>query len=208
MELYSRGINNKITKGVAIFFWILVVLYPNPCRLAASVYRLSNPPVSRTETAWLAEQLRDSAPEEVREIVYSILPYNFDWEVYHMPWYFPTLEEALQKGTGDCKARYILFASLLEELEIPYQKKISFTHIWAAYEGMPETLIENEREVLFTVDKKGHRTFNIPRADIKRSWHSFYRGFWEVMPIEKKILLMAGFPIVSGLFDISRRRKV
>ncbi|MDY6826890.1 MAG: hypothetical protein SVV67_06910 [Bacillota bacterium] len=73
---------------------------------------------------------------------------------------------------------------------------------------MPETLIENDREVLFAVDKENRCTFNIPRVNIKRSWRSFYRGFWEVIPAEKKFLLIACFPIVNSLVDISRRRNV
>lgn len=81
---------------MAIIFWVLIVLYPN-FHLTASVYRLSNPPVSRIEAALLAEQLQEKTPEEIRALVYTTLPYNFDWAVYNMPWYFPILEEALQK---------------------------------------------------------------------------------------------------------------
>lgn len=124
---------------IMLALWFLLVLYPNPRHLAASVYRLKNPPLMPYHVVEIAEQLQDNSPDEIQAFVYSQLPYQYDWEVYNMPWYFPTLDEVLQNGRGDCKARFLLFASLMEELEIPYYKNISLTHIWVDYEGKRET---------------------------------------------------------------------
>lgn len=196
-------LNKKSQKRTALIItmlaaWFLLVLYPNPGRLAASIYRMKNPPVTPLLVSDIAEQIESSSPSEIKAYVYSELPYRFDWEVYNMPWYSPTLEEALEKGSGDCKARFLLFASLLEEKNIPYQKKVSLTHIWVSYDGKPENALENDREAVFIVDENGRLILSMPRPDLQRSWRSFYRGFWEVMPGARKALLLAGFPFVFG----------
>lgn len=185
---------------IMLALWFLLVLYPNPRHLAASVYRLKNPPLMPYHVVEIAEQLQDNSPDEIQAFVYSQLPYQYDWEVYNMPWYFPTLDEVLQNGRGDCKARFLLFASLMEELEIPYYKNISLTHIWVDYEGKRENTLENTSESMLVIDSSGQVRLTMPSPDLKRSGQSFYRGFWEVMPTSKKCHLAAGFPVIFGFF--------
>ncbi len=196
----TKNIRSLAIKLILLSLWVLLVLYPNPGNLAASIYRLKNPPVQREIVTAKAEQLVDYSPCEVKAFVYSALPYRFDWEIYNMPWYFPTLEEALQKKHGDCKARYLLFASLLEELEIPYEKNLSLTHIWVGYEGKPENALENASESIIVVDASGRFKISMPQPDLARSWRNFYHGFWEAMPAHKKYLLLTGIPAVFGPF--------
>lgn len=185
---------------IMLALWFLLVLYPNPRHLAASVYRLKNPPLMPIHVTEIARQLQGNSPDEIQAFVYNQLPYRYDWEVYNMPWYFPTLEEAMQNGKGDCKARYLLFASLMEELDMPYYKNISLTHIWVGYEGKQESALENINESMVVVDGNGQVRLTMPRPDLRRSGQSFYRGFWEVMPASKKYLLAAGFPFTFGFF--------
>lgn len=181
--------------------WVLLVFYPNPGNLTNSIYRLYNPPVMPYAVTDIAKTLEYNSPCEIKEFVYGEIPYRFDWETYNMPWYFPTLEEALYKGSGDCKARFLLFASILEELEIPYTKNISLTHIWVDYEGKPENTLENYAESLIIVDREGRINFSLPRPDLHRSMQNFYRGFWKTMPADKKLLLLAGFSLTVVFFN-------
>ncbi|MDW7739831.1 MAG: transglutaminase domain-containing protein [Bacillota bacterium] len=185
-------------------FWFLIVLYPNPKNLALSIQRLKNPPVNPFEVTDLALELYDHTPGEIKDFVYSRLPYSYDWTVYNMPWYFPTLEEVLQQEAGDCKARYVLFASILEQKEIPYNKMISLTHIWVAYEGKEDNTMENLDEALFIVDDQGKLKISYPRADLQRSLATFVDGFWRAMPSKKKSLLFAGFPLMVGLMNLPK----
>lgn len=182
--------------------WVLLVLYPNPLNLFASVYRLKNPPVVPLQVAHLALDLENRAPYEIEQFVYRSIPYQFDWEVYNMPWYFPTLDEILQNGRGDCKSRFLLFASLMEELDLPYYKNVSLTHIWVGYEGKKESGLENYNESMIVVDQHGQVRLSLPRPDLRRSGRSFYQGFWEVMPAERKLLLLSGFPMILGIFSL------
>lgn len=193
--------NRKVLlfKAVLLLAWMILVLYPNPGNLVASIYRLKNPPVMPMQVSEIARELEGSSPAEIEQYVYYRIPYSYDWEVYNMPWYFPTLEEALLRGSGDCKARFLLFASLLENKDIPYQKSMSLTHIWVNYEGKPETGAENMDESVLVVDDSGNVRLSVPRPDMERAFQSFQNGFWEVMPMDKKILLFSGFPIIFGM---------
>ena len=182
--------------------WTLLVLYPNPMHLFSSIYRLKNPPVMPLQVSDLALELEGAAPYEIEQFVYKRIPYQFDWEVHNMPWYFPTLEEALLKESGDCKARYLLLASLLEGLEIPYQKNISLTHIWVGYEGKADSRLENSNESIIVVDEYGRYRITLPRPDMERASQNFVRGFWEVMPADRKVMLLGGYPIIFGIFAL------
>lgn len=189
---------------ILLFGWVLIVLYPNPVHLYTSISRLKNPPVIPLQVSGLALQFQDSTPSEIESFVYAQLPYSYDWEIYNMPWYFPSLQEAMQIGRGDCKARYLLFASLLEELNIPYQKNISLTHIWVDYEGKPQNTLENLEESMFITDESGRLRFSMPNPDLNRVSRSFYEGFWKVMPTTRKFLLFIGFPVIYGLLYLHR----
>jgi len=195
-------IKNHLLLLLVAAAWALLVLYPNPVHLLSSIYRLKNPPVMPLQVSELAIELKGAAPHEIEQFVYKQIPYQFDWEVYNMPWYFPTLEEALEKENGDCKARYLLFASLLEEMEIPYQKNISLTHIWVGYEGKAESRLENSRESMIMVDEYGRIRITLPRPDMERSSQNFVRGFWDVMPAERKVMLLGGYPFIFGIFAL------
>lgn len=177
-------------------------MYPNPLQLAFSLYRLYNPPVAPDLVSNYARELGNKTPLEIEQYVYARLPYNYDWEVYGMPWYFPTLNEALSAGSGDCKARFLLFASLMEELDIAYRKNISLTHIWLDYEGKPATALENRDEVLVAVSEEGALSINMPSPDFSRAWRSFKQGFWEVMPQGRKYLLFTGIPFITTFFHM------
>lgn len=206
LNINKNFLKRSLLKIILLFGWVILVLYPNPGNLFTSVYRLQNPPVMPMQVSDLTIQLQleGAPPAEIEQLVYRKLPYRYDWEVYNMPWYFPTLEETLQNGAGDCKARFLLFASILEELDIPYYKNISLTHVWVDYEGKPASILENQEEALFITDQNGQARFSMPRPDLERASQNFYNGFWEVMPTDKKVLLLSGFPLIFGIFPLSQ----
>ncbi|MDH4290998.1 MAG: hypothetical protein OEV56_00115, partial [Dehalococcoidia bacterium] len=84
--------------------WILLVLYPNPLNLIVSIQRILNFDADPTAVEFMLNDL-PSDPVDIEKGVLSIIQYRYDWEVYSMPWYCPTIEQILDKGEGDCKAR-------------------------------------------------------------------------------------------------------
>ncbi len=188
--------------GIFIFIllWTLLVLYPRPADLSASIYRLFKPPTNPQAVEKLISLLPDREdPALVEKFILQEISYRYDWLNYNLPWYFPTAKEAMEKGTGDCKTRFIILASTLEALAIPYQPYISPSHIWADYEGKKENDTENEKAILLRRDGNRLR-FERPEINWRENAQLFYEVYWRQMPLRKKITLLAGFIFAFYLY--------
>lgn len=110
-----------------------------------------------------------------------------------MPWYCPTVDEVLERGTGDCKSRALVLASVLEAKDIPYQINLSPTHVWVNYEGKQDTSIENDQVEFYQyAPETGERRFKIPHIGLSRVMNAFWQSFWDPMPDSRKALLISG----------------
>jgi len=179
-----------------LILWILFVLYPNPLNLVISVQRLFNFDAEPDAVEFMLNDL-PSDPVDIENAVLARIPYRHDWEVYSMPWYFPTIEKVLEKGEGDCKARALVLASVLKAKNIPYQVNQSPIHVWVDYEGKPETSIENAQVKFYQRDPEtGESQFHIPDIGLGEVMDSFWEAFWDPMPDGRKALLISG---LSGL---------
>ena len=182
-----------------VALWVLLVLYPNPLRLAASVQRLANPRVDPAAVQTLAETL-PSEPSAIERAVLDSVPYSYDWEVHAMPWYFPTVDEVLENGQGDCKARAIVLASVFEAKGIAYRIRSSPMHVWVDYDGKGENAIENPEAGFYEVDPQtGARSLRLPGIDLAEFADAFWQGFWPPMPIARKALLVSGLVILAAI---------
>jgi hypothetical protein len=179
--------------------WALLVLYPNPLRLAASIRRLANPGVDPVAVESLATSL-PSDPVVIENAVLAMIPYRYDWKVYGMPWYFPTVGEALENGEGDCKARAIVLASVLESKGIPYRIDSSPTHVWVDYDGKVGNSLENPGAGFYEVNPQtGAKSFRFPSISITEAVGTFWQGFWPPMPVARKALLVSGLAILVAI---------
>jgi len=175
-----------------IVFWVLLVLYPNPLKLSASLARVISPEVDPDAVASLSRSL-PSDPAAIESAVEQTIPYSYDWETYGMPWYCPTVTEALDKGHGDCKARALVLASVLEAKDIPYTFICSPVHMWVDYEGKAETALENDEVKLYQNDPEtGERSFRMPKVSVGYVAEMFWQGFWGPMPGARKAFLLCG----------------
>lgn len=172
--------------------WVLFVLYPNPLNLVASLQRILNPDIDPVSVERLSRGL-PSDPVAIESTVLERIPYRYDWEVYGMPWYFPTVEEVLERGEGDCKARALVLASVFEAKNIPYRINWSPIHVWVDYDGKEETSIENPRVNFYQQDcETGQRSFQLPEIALRDVLDSLGQGFWIPMPGMRKALLVFG----------------
>jgi hypothetical protein len=80
-----------------LILWILFVLYPNPLNLVLSIQRVFSLDVDPNAVELMLEDF-SSPPVAIEKMVLQKIPYRYDWEVYGMPWYFPIVEEVLEKG--------------------------------------------------------------------------------------------------------------
>ena len=185
--------------ALILILWILFVLYPNPSKLVISVHRVFNPDIN---PGVVEAMLGDfpSEPVAIEKAVLEKMPYRYDWEIHSMPWYFPTVEEAMEKEEGDCKARAIVLASILEAKNIPYRINSSPIHVWVDYEGKIETSLENPRVNFYQHDPEtGERWFQFPEIDLREAINSFWSAFWHPMPDGRKALLLSGLIILVVL---------
>jgi hypothetical protein len=193
---------------VIALFWSFLVLYPRPMALGESIYRLLKPPVNAAAAETLIPFLPDqNDPEAIEIFVLENIPYSYDWQAYNLPWYFPSVEEALNNERGDCKTRFIVLASLYEALLIPYELYLSPTHIWINYEGKPDNSIENLDSAVFYYDDSGKSILKIPQIDWKKSVDVFWEAFWIHMPAHRKNALLSGLVFSAFLFFYKNKHR-
>ncbi len=187
---------------VFLVFWTFSVLYPNPTKFFVTLSRLQDPPVN-----YLVEELKPllrnsygKTPKEIEKMVKEEVPYSYDWKVYNLPLYFPTVEEIMKNETGDCKSRFLITASIFEYYQIDYSMLLSPVHVWISYEGRPETKSEKQEIVVQEVTEEGIKVKIPEKIDWEDSRKTFYKAFFRAMPLGKKIMLYLGFFLSLFIF--------
>ena len=179
---------------LVLLLWTLLVLYPNPGHLVTSLIRFLHPNLCINPIP--VESLADespSDPELVEKEVLKMIPYHYDWEVYGMPWYFPTIKEVLQRGEGDCKARAVMLASLLEAKGISCHLSCSPTHIWVEYKGKKQNSLENTAVQFYQIDPQtGQKSYKFPHIPLSEVARSSREALWNPMPLRRKAFLVFG----------------
>jgi len=187
--------------------WILFVLYPNPLNLIISIQRVFNFDADPGAVEFMLNDF-PSDPAAIEKAVLARIPYRYDWELYSMPWYCPTIGEVLERGEGDCKARALVLASVLEAKNIPYQVNSSPMHVWVDYEGKQETSIENAQVEFYQYDPEtGERRFQIPDISPGKLMDYWQQQFWTPMPDGRKALLISGLLALVAARVILRKKR-
>lgn len=179
---------------IFLSLWTLFVLYPNPYLLGVSGARIVNPVINPDAVAHLLDELPESPSEIEAYVLREIVPYQYDWQSYGVPFYFPRAEEVLIRGRGDCKSRFVVLASIFEALDIPYEKSFSLSHFWITYEGKVETRLETASNAFLVQGEQGSR-LQIPTESLGDSFDTLKAGFWDAMPSHRQGLLMMGPPL-------------
>ena len=191
-----------------LILWILFVLYPNPLKLFMSIHRFINPDVNPGAVEFMLNDL-PSNPVAIEQAIRAKISYRLDWELYGMPWYFPTIEEIIERGEGDCKARALVLASVLKAMEISSQVSSSPVHVWVDYEGKQETTMENDQIKFYQNDPEtGGRQFQIPEIRLAKLMNSWRRQLWTPMPIDRRVLLFSGLAALIAVRVILRKKKL
>jgi transglutaminase-like putative cysteine protease len=175
-----------------LILWIVFVLYPNPLNLIISVHRFLNPAVDPAAVEFMLDEF-PADPADIEQTVRAKISYGLDWQLHGMPWYFPTVAEIVERGEGDCKARALVLASVLQAKHIPSQIHSSPMHVWVDYEGKRETRIENTQVKFYQHDPEtGERRFQIPDIGLSEVMRSWQQQLWTPMPTDRRALLFSG----------------
>jgi hypothetical protein len=205
-EKASRRIFRRYFPLILVL-WILFVLYPNPANLVVSIQRVLNFNADPDAVGFMLNDL-PSDPADIEKTVLTRISYRHDWELYGMPWYCPTIEQVLERCAGDCKARALVLASVLDARNITYLIHSSPTHIWVDYGNKQATSLENAQVEFYEYDHEtGDRKFKIPDIGLGRLVDSWRQQFWSPMPDGRKALLISGLAGLIAARVILRKRR-
>jgi hypothetical protein len=159
---------------------LAVLAYPRPRLLARTLRHAWRPDIDAAAVDELAAGLSDD-PDAIRaEVLSAIVPHERDWAVFGVPYYFPTLQEALENGRGDCKSQVLVLASLLSAKGIPYRLLASLDHVWAEYSGKTPTAMEDPAVAVAEYRDGRWRPLRParlrPRAHLETSLDEYWRG--------------------------------
>lgn len=183
---------NKKVLFLGCILWTIFVLYPNPFIIVLNLQRGIFPPVNPRRVKNVSSKLPHNATF-IDNYLERTINYSYDWQVYNVPWYFPNPREVLDKERGDCKAKSIVLASVLEDKGINYSIGYSPIHWWVDYEG--KTMGEFERK---------YETGKLPSMEV---WVKKYKKmFWDSMPLTRKILLIGGLISIALIYFISLKK--
>lgn len=182
---------------IMLVVWIGAVVYPDPRLLVGSIGRLLDPPVDAQAVAGLAAELpRDY--KAIEDFSLEYVQYKPAWTVYGLPWYFPTVAEAVEERAGDCQARAIIAASIFEAKGMPYTLRYSFDHVWVDYPGKQFSELEDPATSFVADSGKGWLASlpdKIPLWSIIKVRVAYH---WTPMPWMQKMMVLIGSMVIIG----------
>jgi hypothetical protein len=95
--------------------------HPMIVELEAEARRLMGPSAGLKEAMASAES-----------VVYRRVPYAWDWDVWGVMDYIPTVEEVYRQGREDCDGRAVVAASLLQRMGYDVTLACDLKHVWVA----------------------------------------------------------------------------
>jgi transglutaminase-like putative cysteine protease len=168
---------------------LLGVAYPRPALAARTLRHARRPGIDPDAVASLAAALPDD-PDAVREhVVRRLVPFAHDWEVYGVPYYFPTLPEVLERGRGDCKSQAVLIASLLAAKDIPHRLLVSPDHIWVEYEGKQATAMEDPAVAVAEFRDGRWHALRPSRLRLRANTRVSTAAYWGAAPRARRLLV-------------------
>lgn len=130
-------------KGALLGLTFVLVTFPYPHLLLRDVQRWRNPdalidPQAESLGPMLDELRERLGPSpsppvvltEVEKLVYEKVAYAWDWEVWGVADYLPTVQEVAAKGREDCDGQAVVAASLLRKLGYQAEIVSDFAHVW------------------------------------------------------------------------------
>ncbi len=172
--------------------WVLLVLYPNPTLLVRAIANASEPRIDPAAVRGWAAELPDDPAYIEQQVLGKYVPYSVPWQTLGVPWYFPTTGEVVAMGSGDCQARMLVLASILEAKGLPYKLQASLDHIWVEYAQKQPNGMENAAIAIMDDGQ-----LQVPA---QWDWRETYRiereYFWDYMPLGRKLLLFGGLGLI------------
>lgn len=194
----------RIPIKILLFLSVLfLTLYPKFWLLPRTIdrYRDMNAMLDpdHPELELLEQRVRDDSPDAadgrtalaaVQKVVYQRIPYAWDWEVWGVCEYLPTIAEVFEKGREDCDGRAVVAASLLRRLGYEADLVSDLLHVWV-HTPAGETMSPTGGEKTFIATATGTKA-----AFSWKSLNNLCRGAAygvSVYPLSREIVILAAF---------------
>jgi hypothetical protein len=207
-----RALNNlrwfvRLPLKLAAFLVVIVlVLYPKVWLLPRQLARLDDlnsvldpgypglAPLEQRVREELAKPDHDNVLRVVQQVVYQRIPYAWDWQVWGVVDYLPTVAEVFQKGHEDCDGRAVVAASLLRRMGYQAWLVSDLLHMWVATpEG--ETMSPTGAEKTVVGTETGTKTIISPRL-AKNLERSLSYGV-AVFPLARELIILAALCLLT-----------
>jgi len=194
-----------LTTGL-LLLWTVLALYPNPLMLGRAIAQSWNPVIDADAVRGIAATLPDDPAQIEQAVLGRIVPYAVPWQMYSVPWYFPTPAEVLAEGRGDCESRAVMLASLLKAKGIPFRLEASFDHIWVDYQGKQPNALENPQVAIAQKAPDTNYGFQLPADwNVQQSWEIERAYFLDPAPGWRWAVLLLGYALIFGRHGLRRR---
>jgi len=171
--------------------WSFLSCYPNPAVFSRNLSRYRHLPIDPDLEQRMEWDL-PAQPANIELFVDSLLVPTPDWRLYRVPWYVPTPTEAVVVLHGDCEAKALVLASLLEAKGLAYEVRASFNHIWIDYPGRQPRPGESQ-EIAYLQGTPDRLRLRWPS---QVAWRDFlsaqHEQLWQAMPLARKALWLTG----------------
>lgn len=172
--------------------------------LVTGLKRILDPQTDPAAVASLAQGMPND-PALIEQNVLKLIPYSYDWNTYGMPWYCPSVPQVLEKSKGDCKARALVLASILQAKGIPNRIVWSLDHVWVDYPGKQNTGPE-EYALYQKNSETGKGSWSLPHMPPGDVLNELWTDFVRTMPGMRMFLLLGGLVALVGL-RVTKTRK-
>lgn len=177
--------------------------YPHPALLLRTLRNARRPDIDADAVRDLAAQAPDD-PDRIAALVRErLVPFAYDWDVYNVPYYFPTLPEVLRHGRGDCKSQVLVLAGLLAAKGVDFRLLVSFDHIWADYAGKRPAPMEDPAVAVAEYRAGRWHARRPSRLAARAHLRISSEVYWSAAPrARRSLLLVAGLlalAVVAGV---------
>lgn len=198
----NRHWRRRTAKVALVAVVLLLCLYPKIWLIPTWIGRLSNMngvlDPQHLGLAPLEAEVRervavDANPQAllsaVQAVVNQRVPYEFDWNLWGVMDWLPTVEEALRAGREDCDGRAVVAASLLRRMGHKAWLVSDFTHTWVACD-LGETMAPRNTAKSMVADEQGTQT-RMDLTILNNLLHSVAFGITVFPPLRLLIFLSA-----------------
>lgn len=154
-----------------------------------------------------ADVLRRLAPgagpkqalETVQQVIHERIPYAWDWDVWGVMDYLPTVDEVLEKGREDCDGRAVLAASVLKRMGYETSLVSDIKHTWVvarAGDQVFETMGARPGVKTFTATDDGGTRITVSLESVENLVRGLAFGI-SVFPVERELIVLAAICLLT-----------